>query len=351
MKHTILASLLCAAIQATPAMADISVTVDVSFAEDVLVDVCSGTQIDEVGLRRSATVKNMLAHFSQFRDYFTMDAYMDSRQKAANCVRADRDIFRFNDVIDNKQALLTEISVMKAAQANYSDDISSMLAPYVPNGVSYDGRATIAIGTPSCGGWSKGPDFYIDLPCIRDDQQGLQYLIAHETYHGMQDKFMPEPEETDYLSRLFDAVAREGSATAIADFSLIEEGGSYTEKSKQSIQKNASRQQQNFDLLDMSVGYIMQAPTPGPYSAVNNIGLSGSYDAPFYAVGARVFKAVDSADGREALLCLLQKSPFSLFKRYTTLAAQKVELHQFGASTIRALESVDIGSQDECVVN
>lgn len=348
MKHIAIASFLLAA---TPAQADISVTLDVGFAEAVLNDVCSGNTVDEATLRNSAPVQNMLSHFSQFRDYFTMEAYLNSRQDAANCIKVDRDIFRFNEVIDNKQALLAEIAVMKAAQQDYSQNISAMLAPFVPEGVSYHGRATIAIGIPSCGGWSKGQDFYIDLPCITNDQQGLQYLIAHETYHGMQDQFFPNPEKADYLSRLFSAVAREGSATTIADFSLIEDGGSYTAKSKRSIQKNASRQQQNFDLLDMSIGYIQRTLTADAYSVVNNIGLSGNYDAPFYAVGAAVFKVVDKVEGRETLMCLLQQSPFALFKRYAALAAQDEAMPQFGASTFLALESADAGSLDECKVN
>lgn len=334
---------------ATPVQADTTVTLDISFAENVLADVCSGNQIDETAIRRSSTVANMLAHFGQFRDYFTMDAYLASRQQAAHCQKADRDIFRFNDVIDKKQALLAELATMKNTQQDYSHDLASMLTPFVPANIPYSGRATIAIGTPSCGGWSAGPDFYVDLPCIMGDAPGLLYLIAHESYHGIQDKFMPRPVKTNHVARLFSAVMREGSATAIADFSKITGGGSYTASSKQSIKRNAARSQQNFGLLDMAVAYIRYTSGAEAYDVANNIGLSGSFDAPYYAVGATIFNAVDEADGREVLLCLMQKPPKLIFKRYLMLAEHDKRLHQFGASTIGELRSVEKGALDICI--
>ncbi len=346
MKHLAILGFLLAS---TPAQADIAVELDISFAESVLNDVCSGKQIDEAAIRQSSAVANMLAHFSQFRDYFTMDAYLASRQQAAHCQKADRDIFRFNDVIDKKQALLVELATMKNTQQDYSHDLVSMLMLFVPADISYSGRATIAIGTPSCGGWSVGSDFYVDLPCIMGDAPGLQYLIAHESYHGIQEKFMPTPGETDHVARLFSAVMREGSATAIADFSKITGGGSYTASSKQSIRRNASRSQQNFDLLDMAVAYILHTSGAEAYDVANNIGLSGSFDAPYYAVGATIFNAIDEADGREVLLCLMQQPSKLIFKRYAMLAEHDKRLRQLGVSTVGELRPIEDGALDVCI--
>lgn len=336
----------------TPAHADTTIALDTRFAESVLTDVCSFTNIDAENIRASETVIDMLAHFSQFRDYFTMEVYLEARQKAANCEESDRDIFRFNDVIEQKAALTSEILTLKQSQQDYSTDLTAMLAPYVPAGIAYSGRAVVAIGTPSCGGWSVGVDFYVDLPCIVGDQSGLKYLIAHESYHGVQGQFMPEPASDDSLERLFNAIVREGSATAIADFSTIKAGGSYTAKSKAVIRRNAARIQQNFDLLDMAIGYIMLSPkaeTARTYDAVNNIGLSGSFDAPFYAVGATIFNAIDAVDGREVLVCLMQMPPSSLFARYRALTTQDDGLPKLGASTLSALGQSINTDYEQCL--
>ncbi len=42
----------------------------------------------------------------------------------------------------------------------------------------------------------------------------MRYLVAHESYHAIQDRFMAEARADDAMSGLFDAIVREGSATA-----------------------------------------------------------------------------------------------------------------------------------------
>ncbi|WP_262695967.1 DUF5700 domain-containing putative Zn-dependent protease [Kordiimonas aquimaris] len=334
---------------AAPAKADINVSLDTGFAESVLTDVCSGALIDEKSIQASTAVKGMLSHFSQFRDYFTMDAYINARQTAANCEKSDRDIFRFNDVIDNKERLVAEVNAMKSNQKGYSGKLTSMLSAYTPKGIEYEGRATIAVGTPSCGGWSSGDDFYVDLPCIAGDQPGLQYLFAHESYHGIQEKFMPASVANDPLGRLLSAMMREGSATAIADFSDLESDGSYTVKSQQSIQKNARRIQQNFDLLEMALVYLYENPNMTAYDVVNNIGLSGSFDAPFYAVGAVIFDTVEAHDGLGVLLCFLQQPARAIVGRYALISDKDESLPRLGLVTLKALGSNFETEVSQCV--
>lgn len=296
---------------------------DAGFAEAVLEDVCSDKTINRDALLKSEVVVDMVSHFAQFRDYFTLEAYVDARQLAAKCEKTERDIFRFNEVIDRRVALSEEVSELKASSGAISSAISDMLAPYTPSDLQYNGRATIMIGTPSCGGWSKGPDFYLDLPCISGDATGLQYLIAHESYHGTQERFMPRPQDGDLMQKLLSEILREGSATAIADFSEIE-GGPYTKLSQDTLSKNERRMDDNFALMDLAVGYLKAHPNKDSYSFINNIGLSGQFDAPFYSVGATIFNALEMHDGREALMCLLSQVPSHVFARYHQLKENKV---------------------------
>lgn len=311
------------------AFATIEIKFQTDVAEQVLADVCSNEAINETDIRNSDAIQNMLAHFAQFRDYFTLDAYIEARQQAAFCQKAERDIFRFNELIDRKQELLTEVQQFSRQSTDISDQISAMLRPYTPRNLDYSGNATIMVGTPSCGGWSVGPDFYVDLPCISNDPNGLQYLIAHESYHGIQDAFIPKPVEDDWLGKLLSETLREGSATAIADFSTID-GGQYTQLSQSALKKNARRLHDNYALLDMAAGYLRSHPNETAYASVNNIGLSGQFDAPFYSVGANIVQAIEKQYGRDVLVCLLAKSPEHIFALYGALSDGRSEMPSLG---------------------
>ncbi len=315
-------------IAASPALAEAEVALDVGFSRQVLAEVCSGETINRDAIRKDPTVLHMLAHFSQFRDYFTMDAYLDARQQAANCTVPARDMFRFGGVIENRESLARLVDDLAADAEGYSGAVSMMLSPYAPVGLAYSGRAVPVVGSPSCGGWSKGADFFVDLPCISGDPEGLKYLIAHESYHGMQDRFMWDTEGAAPIVRLLGEVLREGSATAFADFSEIENPGDYAALSQRVIKVNDRRTALNFQLLDMAVQYALTFE--GGYDAANNIGLSGAYDSPFYYVGVTMVRAIEAASGRERLLELLAAPPQEFFKRYEELAEAADNLPSLG---------------------
>jgi len=315
-------------IAGTPALAEARVALDVGFSRQVLSEVCSGETIDQDAIRKDPTVLQMLAHFSQFRDYFTMDAYLEARQQAANCMVPERDFFRFGGVIENRESLKGLVDELAADADGYSGAVSAMLAPYAPQGLAYSGRAVPVVGSPSCGGWSKGPDFFVDLPCISGDPEGLKYLIAHESYHGMQDRFMWDTAGAPPVVKLLGEVLREGTATAFADFSKIGNPGDYAAISQRVIKVNDRREALNFDLLDMAVQYILTQEAG--YEAANNIGLSGAYDSPFYYVGVTMVRAVEAASGREELMQLLAAPPQAFFQHYEALAKLDESLPPLG---------------------
>lgn len=321
------------------ASAGTTVQVSTSFSEAVLADICSGDKIDAEALRESPELKIMLSHFSQFRDYFTMEAYLAARQLAADCVPNPRDIFRFNQVIEERKTLTRALQALDQNQAGLSEEISLMLRPYVPADLSYEGAASIMVGTPSCGGWSSGSSFYLDLPCLRGDEAGMQYLIVHESYHGMQEQFMQNDYPGDLVQRLLNRVIREGSATYVADFRKIAEPGHYASLSQRMLETNDSRVQQNFDLLDISIGYLVNENTEEAFERVNNIGLSGSFDSPFYSVGETVTRAIVDEYGNPGLVCILKAQAKTGFAIYRSLSAKNPELPELGPVMLVWLDS------------
>ncbi len=291
---------------AVPARAEVQIRLDTSFAHSVLVDVCSDRAIDEAAIRNSIVVKDMLAHFSKFRDYFTMDEYIAARKSAATCSPPDRDYFRFSEVIEKREELRRIVEKLSEKSDQFSGSTTDLVNAYTPTELNYDGIATVIVGGPSCGGWAIDGGFYVDLPCIGDDEVGLRYLIAHEIYHGVQGQFVPDvPDSAPASIKIFDSIIREGSAITVADYSEIEDPGAYTKLSQRINRKNASRTDENFDLLDLAFSYLADSDDPDDADKVYNIGLSGLFDSPFYFVGAEMVQAIDDTFGRDALLCIM----------------------------------------------
>ncbi len=314
-----------AALFVSSAAPDIHVNLDTSFASAVLEEVCSKTGIDEDAIRASETAQIMVDHFHQFRDDFTMDAYVEARRAAANCETPERDIFRFGEVIERREELRADIALLETRGEEIGDTITDMLGAYTPAEISFAGAATVVTGSPSCGGWSRDAAFFVDLPCLKGDHDGLTYLAAHETYHAIQSRFMPEPPDSNEALSIFSEIIREGTASVVADFSEIETNGAYTQLSQRVIKTNDRRMDANFDLLNMAFFYLSKSGDPEASQKTEAIGLSGFFDSPFYAIGAGMTRVIDSAYGRDALLCLMAATPEQFFLAYDRAAQETGE--------------------------
>ncbi|MCB1608532.1 MAG: hypothetical protein KDI71_16300 [Xanthomonadales bacterium] len=340
------AVLILAAFSAPDQPPQIRVRVDTQFASSVLGQVCSDQPIDESAIRSSAAVNQMVDHFAQFRADFTLDAYVEARRLAARCRTAEPDIFRFGEVIARREELQAEIATIAAEQSEYAAGIEQMLAQYSPEGMRFSGSATLVIGSPSCGGWSSNGDFYVDVPCLKGDRVGLQYLIAHESYHAIQSRFMGKTPAEPPLALILDAIIREGSAMRVADFSQISNPGAYAQLSQRVLRTNRRRLVANVELFEVSVHYLLHSADPTAAERINNIGLSGQFDSPFYSVGELVIARIDQQLGRAALLCLLEGPAVELFISYSGLPADN-QYPTLASETIAAIRTLRTAESEQ----
>lgn len=193
-----------------------------------------------------------------------------------------------------------------------------MIKAYSPEQLHYEGTAIPVVGSPSCGGWSSGSTFYLDLPCIESDNEGMLYLIAHESYHGAQDRFMPEADNNaNPFAKIMHELVREGSAQVVADVQGIYNPGAYAALGQRVARANSRRIQENFDLFEMAMHYLGTADDDEAFAKVYSLGFSGLFDSPFYSVGARMIKTIDQAFGRDALICVLGMAPEELALAYS----------------------------------
>lgn len=332
----------------------VEVRLSVTFASTVLDQVCSYNDIDEAEIEKSPIVQNMLKHFVKFRPDFTMENYISARRAAAECTALERDIFRFKDVIARKSQLTAELESLNSKAQSYSIQASKLVSQLSPKNIEYIGTAIPMIGTPSCGGWSSGETFYVDLPCMKGDQEGLIYLITHEIYHGIQDIFMLAIDENSSpIVQLFDSIIREGSALHVADFSKIKDPGTYSKLNQDVIESNRKRMDENFDLLEIVLTYLIHNSNNGAYKKAYSIGASGFFDSPYYAIGDVMTGALHEKYGSEATICLMKLPPQYFFYAYGDLVegegrAQELPvLSPFIRETLKAV-GIDVKNLELC---
>jgi hypothetical protein len=269
----------------------------------------------------------MLKHFSQFRDYFTLENYLKERQNAANCKHNKNNYFRFNQLIEER---LSIAELVESISNNDTLQTQDMIRRYTPTGIGGSFSAKVMVGTPSCGGWSTQQSFYVDLPCIGHDKQGLTYLIAHETYHLVQNQFMPAKPK-NLLERFIYEMLQEGSAMVVANMEDVTSPGSYTELNIRQIRKNKSRQPLNWSLFNMLTLSLLDEDSESNWNTVYNIGFSGSFDAPMYSIGSIVFDSVTKDIGTNKILCWLEHQPMQVMRYFLNsdyANAQKIHLDQ-----------------------
>lgn len=296
--------------------ANFTIKLNTELAQKVLETVCSKSEVDVEFFKASQEISDMLRHFSQFRDYFTFDNYIDALENAAQCKAPQKDYFRFKQVIAERTAIQAELN---ALNRHVDKAIQSILSAYTPASVKGTFKAVVMVGTPSCGGWSASDSFYVDLPCIQNDKQGLLYLIAHETYHLLQDEFMPKASKTDYVEQFLYEMIREGSATVIADMKKVQKPGHYTRLSVASLKKNDRRATTNRYLFKLLLQALHNESSESDWRQVYDIGFSGNYDAPMYSVGAEMTRAVISEVGVEQWLLWLKTEPVLVVREFARL--------------------------------
>ncbi len=151
---------------------------------------------------------------------------------------------------------------------------------------------------------------------------GIAFLVAHESYHGVQDRFMqPVEENGSSVLRLLDAVVREGTAQYLVDFSQIENPGFYANLNQKILKTNSRRLEQNFDPLETLLVHLSTNDDDATYQKAYSIGVSGMFDSPLYSVGEEVTRVLVSRYSHEVITCLMKLPPQSFFVPYERSAS------------------------------
>ncbi|MGE0046333.1 MAG: DUF5700 domain-containing putative Zn-dependent protease [Hyphomonadaceae bacterium] len=306
---------------AAPAEAQVRITIDASLAERTLGLVCSGRPVDERAVRNSPAVQAQIAHNSGLIAAATMDAYVAALRAASACQAPAEDPFGIGDVIANREIYRAKITALTARQNELTQAVAARLAPFMRDGENFEGSVVLAVPYFSCGGFSREAAFFIDIRCldadISADWVALELLIAHETFHAIQQRYFARVIEnaeeiatlTDAYAYLFGALLWEGSAEyATPSRELGAGGGMLTRIGRQFAASNAQRRRSNFNLLSMMFEYVShhEGDPRAAAERAYQIAFTGTFEQFAYYAGAEMAGDIDQAWGRPALLCVMR---------------------------------------------
>lgn len=312
------------------AFAQVTIRIDTSLADRTLGLVCSGQPVDEIAVRASPSVQAQIAHNSGLRETATMDAYVAALHGAAACQAPSPDPFGIADVIAHAAAYRSKVAAISARQAELETFVADRIRPYLAPGATFSGDVVLAVPYFSCGGFAAAQSFFIDIRCLDDDIDNdftaLALLVAHETYHAVQQRDFaagiddPASARTglEAASFMFNALLWEGSAQWVGAPHLLPQtgGGPLTRLNRSEAASNTRRINADFLLLSILIDRAARSRTPSQAAADGyRIGFSGStFEQMGYYVGARMASDIEAAWGAPALVCvmLLPSEQFAL---------------------------------------
>jgi len=220
------------------------------------------------------------------------------------------------------------LQYIRSNRVTFLQQIKALIIPFTPAGLEAKAKACFLVGGGSLG-FTTGsdPTFNVALQKIGNDVQGLQYLVAHELYHTLQDagqhtrQIRPDTtvtypvKATYYL--LYNLWA-EGTANFVGDLSKSTSGKAFTVEQKAVYRKNADRSRTNFQLFETLL-YRQYHDTTARYSDLYNIAFTTAFDETAYAAGYDICRQLATHLGDSSVAALLLKDPLEFTTAYIAL--------------------------------
>ncbi|WP_417462410.1 DUF5700 domain-containing putative Zn-dependent protease [Kordiimonas sp.] len=297
---------------------DIKVTVDASYAEYLLDIVCTGNEVDEKFLRAYAPLQSQIEHHTSMSDKRNFNTFVTSLQAASKCEVPEKDVFRFEPIIEDKDKFETVVAFFKEQGPAIEAFVGETLAPYLPEDLEYEGDLILSVIGNPCGGFAVSGRFYLALNCLtgsyQEDFETAKLISTHEIFHDMQHNFFFEkgmdfkdvttPDEGYRF--LFQQLLMEGTAEYVADSRQITGSGFLSNLLKGFSDNGNSQMAQHIRTFGYAADII------GDYDDWHTrlhdmfmMGFTGAGRQIFYYAGAGMARHMEATLGRASLVCVM----------------------------------------------
>ena len=218
-------------------------------------------------------------------------------------------------------------------------------ASFTPAGVTVNQTVYLHLG----GDWdaiNRDGAIFINMQFFHDyftpSWSGLDLLIAHETFHAVQNKAFGNPESTatpdDAFFSALSKIQREGMARYV-EVETDPEGylpGSYGFYFR-AVDDESLRQ---FPLLIAQLGDLAEACyTSSAYGSYQDQVSSGlNAGGTYYTIGEGIAQAIDRYAGRARLVSTVKNGPLDFYDCYAGIARKHRELPQIPADALTQIE-------------
>lgn len=230
-------------------------------------------------------------------------------------------------------------------KAGFVNAITSMIAPYTPEGMDLDIKACFLAGGGALG-FTIGNDltFNVALQKLNGDLGGTKLLVAHELYHIVQaagQQSQPNPSRKDppyYLeasAALLENLWSEGTANLAGDFAGFKGSSTFAKEQTAEWKKNTERRRENFTLFEAILYKCYHDTAAKRYEHYYNVCFTMAFDETAYFAGYEMAKAIQQYQGKSALAAMVKADPVLFTDTYIKIYKENNDprLIRFDAST------------------
>jgi Putative zinc dependent peptidase (DUF5700) len=348
---------------ATHLMFGMTVTVNTDSAKAVL-DALQDPQVSHETCLKVATMpgnQGIIRKTIEFKVTANNQVFADALYDAAHGIPVtdpEKRIYDFDTVKQETSELRSLLHEIEAHPENFQKQVERRIMLFTPAGVNLNLEGYVVTGGDA-GGYAFGStDFYLDVARV-DELLDAQSVTTHELYHAVQGAFekdrgtlaeLPPPADMPpaqqaclKTAHLFSNLYEEGSATYVADVSLLDhvhsEGGL---RQKADLEYGVKHFPWGASLLDMSV-LSFRGDHAMAYDDVYSVDFFGH--GVLYSVAYVMAKAIAEQEGPQGLTAYLKRPPYEFVLGYTKLPAYgKDKDHPvLGPNTIAATEELAKG--------
>jgi hypothetical protein len=319
----------------------LNISIDIESAE-AITELLSKPKADTIQLRKVAALYGNQLLIKKVKGYSGAgeDVFIQTLKEIIETGTVNgNDEYNWKLVKSSLPEIKKLVAYISSNKENFIREVKAIIEPYTPADLNATAKACFLAGGGSLG-FTIGddPTFNVALQKIGNDLKGLQYLVAHELYHTLQDVgqrtrvYKKEATEVSYPLKasyyLLYNLWAEGIATYVADMSKLKKNAAFSEEQIAHYQKNRERRYQNFQLFEALL-YRQFNDTSADYQSSYDIAFSTAFDETGYFVGYEMARQIAKHQGNQAIANLLIGDPIRFTIDYISLYKSQPEDKSF----------------------
>jgi hypothetical protein len=301
--------------------------------------------VEQAGARlRAAPASAAVVRKMKLADHAAMMAYYQQQAQQPTVVA---------------QAQLVQMELARGADSKFAlaaELVRQQLQVYVPPELAADLNVHFIFGSNASGFAFDDQlnDVYVNLARFTGaTAQELAETVSHELFHGVQAQLMTAPPRPTagmsqaasgptWARRLLYDLVQEGTAELFTHPLADRPATPFSANGKARIARNGQRMRGIFKLYETTTLRLLLAPPrdEDEYERIYGVLFYGDFDDLGYDMGWIMAHTIEQADGKAAIVRLLQGEPKQFVLRYQELALGKPELPRFGDDFLRAVRSL-----------